>query len=110
LSSRLLIKQSSHPTFGGSGGTGVSPPAPPLLSLLFIHINLELMSWPDDIPSFPESAPFALSSSACASVARAPRPDVVDAPISFPLNPLRFTLILLHLIFFTVTLLYSDLS
>ena len=73
-----------------------------------MHTNLESVSEPDGLPpSLPtELAPFAPSSSACASVAKPLRAG--DAPTS--ILPLRFTLILLHLIFFKTLLLSLDLS
>ena len=77
--------------------------------LLYIHTTLESLSEPDGLPpSLPmELAPISPSSAACASSVARPLRDVGNALSSTPLNPLRFTLILLHLIFFTMTLLLS---
>ena len=73
--SRYFVKHSTH-VAGGSGCSGSSPST--TLLLLFIQTNLESLSEPDGLPPllpplFPRvSAPTSPSSSACASVARAP--------------------------------------
>ena len=69
-----LLFAAKHSSQARSG----SSPSTTVLSLLFKHINLELLSSPDGLPSpplpsFPELAPFAPSSAPCASVARALR-------------------------------------
>ena len=94
---KFSAKQASIAIAHGS----VSPSFTTLL-LLFMHTNLESLSGPDGLlPSLPNEVTPTSPSSACgSSVAKALRP-CCHVPIVFPLNPLRFTLILLHLIFFT---------
>ena len=83
---------------------------------MFIHTNLESRSEPDGLPlSLPlpplpkELVPTSPSFVACASSTR-PLRAVGNAPTSIQLNPLTFTLILLHFSFFTIVLLPLDLS
>ena len=59
-----------------------------------MQINLKSLSEPDGLPTSLPLAPLSPSSAACASVARAPR--ACDAPMS--MSPLRFTLILLQIL------------
>ena len=109
---KIVVKQSSH--VGGS----TSPTT--ILLLLFIHTILEFLLESEclSLPSSLSSSSLLLiefdscsSSSSSASCATAIGP-LIGNPISTSI-PLRFTLILLHLTFFTKTLLllsFLDLS
>src|SRR5687768_2931290 len=102
---KIVVKQSSH-----VGGSGSSPTT--ILLLLFIHTILEFLLESDclSLPSSLSSSSLLLiefdscsSSYSSASCATAIGP-LIGNPISTSI-PLRFTLILLHLTFFTKTLL-----